>query len=214
MKDWQTSPASIKWALHVIPSLEHRFISLQAVMQYFLDQFPENVPSLDLPSFTNYLCCVNSLLSPVEPRLMVQTNKSSFRDLLMTQLFERLLDSTLDPLVIARIIKLTAKLAPKLTGERRGFIDLVKLIKQTSRFLQHISTDGGWLDVAVSATQLTRVDDVTEFRTYMVWPHTHSLYIHKCLNRRRRMYSGYTWPYSMSNNRGQRSQQCRFEQLG
>jgi hypothetical protein len=75
MKDWQTSSASIKWALHVIPSLEHRFISLQAVMQYFLDHFPENVPSLDLPSFTNYLCCVNSLLSPVEPRLMVQTNK-------------------------------------------------------------------------------------------------------------------------------------------
>jgi hypothetical protein len=82
----------------------------------------------------------------------------------MTQLFERLLDSTLDPLVIARIIKLTAKLAPKLTGERRGFIDLVKLIKQTSRFCNTFPRMEGWLDVAVSATQLTRVDDVTEFR--------------------------------------------------
>jgi hypothetical protein len=76
MKDWQTSSASIKWALHVIPSLEPLFISLQAEVQYFLNQFPENVPSLDLPSFTNYLCCVTSLLSPVEPRLMVQTDKT------------------------------------------------------------------------------------------------------------------------------------------
>ncbi|KAJ6460228.1 hypothetical protein C8R45DRAFT_540859 [Mycena sanguinolenta] len=82
LKEWphwinepDKSSSSTKWALHIIPSLKS--ISLQDKVEHLLDHIQDEVPSLDLPSFANYLCCLNSLFAPTDPRLLVQMDKTS-----------------------------------------------------------------------------------------------------------------------------------------
>jgi hypothetical protein len=74
INDGEIFSPSIKWALHIIPSLKS--ISLQEKVVYLLDHIQEDMPSLDLASFANYLCCLNSLFAPTDPRLMVQMDKA------------------------------------------------------------------------------------------------------------------------------------------
>ncbi|KAJ7922213.1 hypothetical protein B0H13DRAFT_2411693 [Mycena leptocephala] len=77
----EMSPSSISWIFHVLPPLREYFglfgsNSPLAGVKYFLDQFQaETVPSLDLPGFTNYLCCLCSFIGPVDARIMVQIDK-------------------------------------------------------------------------------------------------------------------------------------------
>ncbi|KAF7334572.1 hypothetical protein MVEN_02287100 [Mycena venus] len=164
-QDPDAASASIRWALHIIPSLKS--ISLQAKVEHLLDHIQEDLPSLDLPSFANYLCCLNSLFAPTDPRLMVQMDKTNFRGILMTQLFDAFLDSILvvDTSVIARIIDTTAQLTKKLVGPTRtSFYHDYALVQEISRFCNTFPRVEGWLDVVVSAAKLFRVDDATDLQ--------------------------------------------------
>ncbi|KAJ7922208.1 hypothetical protein B0H13DRAFT_1983660, partial [Mycena leptocephala] len=164
----EMSPSNISWLLHVLPSLREYFgrfgsNSPLAGVQYFLDQFQaETVPSLDLPGFTNYLCCLCSFIGPVDARIMVQIDKSGFRDILMAQLFNGLRSSTMDSAVVTSIIYMTVKFAEKLVGQPRkraifGFDERVRLTQEMSLFCSTVAQVDGWLDTVVSAAKLGRV---------------------------------------------------------
>ncbi|KAF7346669.1 hypothetical protein MSAN_01804500 [Mycena sanguinolenta] len=165
IKEPDKSSPSTKWALHIIPSLKS--ISLQDKVEHLLDHIEDDVPSLDLPSFANYLCCLNSLFAPTDPRLLVQMDKTDFRGILMTQLFDALLDSLLvvDTSVIARIIDTTAQLTKNLVGPTRSsFHDDCSLVREILRFCNTFPRVQGWLDVVVSAAKVFRVDDATDLQ--------------------------------------------------
>ncbi|KAF7346677.1 hypothetical protein MSAN_01805500 [Mycena sanguinolenta] len=66
--NWSSSD-DINWALHVIPSLYVNSPELNSSewLEHFLGQFEvENRPELDESSFANYLCCINTMLSPMD----------------------------------------------------------------------------------------------------------------------------------------------------
>jgi hypothetical protein len=57
-----------KWALHVIPSISYRDSeSKRRLLEYFLDQFNDALPTLDSHSFADYLFCIYSFLSDINP---------------------------------------------------------------------------------------------------------------------------------------------------
>ncbi|KAK7017635.1 hypothetical protein R3P38DRAFT_2784547 [Favolaschia claudopus] len=153
----------IGWVLHVIPSLKS--ISFQAKAEQLVDHIQEDMPSLNLPSFTNYLCCLNSLFAPTNPRVMIEMDKTPFRSVLMNQLFDAFLDSILvvDISVIARIIETTAQLTNQLVGPTRtSYRDDYVLVQAISRFCSTFPRIDGWLDVVVAASKLLRVDQATD----------------------------------------------------
>ncbi|KAJ7925464.1 hypothetical protein B0H13DRAFT_2654280 [Mycena leptocephala] len=165
----EMSPSNINWFLYVLLSLRGRFGSQSplAEVKWFLDQFQaETVPSLDLPSFTNYLCCLCSFFGPVDARIMVQIDKSGFQAILMAQLFSGFRSSTMDSAVVAKIIYITAKFAEKLVGQSRKraifgyeatFDEQVRLTQEMSLFCSTVARVDGWLDTVVSAAKLVRV---------------------------------------------------------
>ncbi|KAJ7922218.1 hypothetical protein B0H13DRAFT_1983687 [Mycena leptocephala] len=164
----EMSPSNISWIFHVLPSLREYFgpfgsNSPLAGVKYFLDQFQaETVPSLDLPGFTNYLCCLCSFFGPVDARIMVQIDKSGLRDILMAQLFSGFRSSTMDSAVVTSIIYMTVKFAEKLVGQPRErvvlrFDERVRLIQEMSLFCSTVARVDGWLDTVVSAAKLGRV---------------------------------------------------------
>ncbi|KAJ7936870.1 hypothetical protein B0H13DRAFT_2430817, partial [Mycena leptocephala] len=138
-----------------------------AGVKWFLDQFQaETAPSLDLLGFTNYLCCLCSFFGPVDTRIMVQIDKSGFRDILMAQLFNGLRSSTMDSAVLAEIIYITVKFAKESLGEPRKraaftnktiFDEQVRLTQEMSLFCSTIARVDGWLDTVVLAAKLVRV---------------------------------------------------------
>jgi hypothetical protein len=80
----EMSPSNISWLLHVLPALRNYFASKSRFeskspltgVKYFLDQFQaETAPSLDLPGFTNYLCCLCSFIGTVDARIVMQIDK-------------------------------------------------------------------------------------------------------------------------------------------
>jgi hypothetical protein len=75
-------PLTINLALHIIPSLKlHEKSGSLRSLEHFLSQFqrekspPEKTPPLGQSGFASYLCCINSFLGPVDPRLVAQRNK-------------------------------------------------------------------------------------------------------------------------------------------
>jgi hypothetical protein len=76
--DWST-PNAIRWALHIIPSLyigPPNSENTSRHLEYFLDQFPEeHHRALDAATFTNYLCCLCSILGHVNQQVMGQVDK-------------------------------------------------------------------------------------------------------------------------------------------
>jgi hypothetical protein len=77
---WEDSFA-VQWALHCMIFQERRSLvfgtlEIESQLDRFLDQFPPHeMPSLDRPSFANYLCCINSMLAPLESRVLSQFDK-------------------------------------------------------------------------------------------------------------------------------------------
>jgi hypothetical protein len=53
-------------------------ISISKRLEHFLDKFPMDcIPSLDQQGLTAYLCCLNSLLAPIDPRVTAELDKRS-----------------------------------------------------------------------------------------------------------------------------------------
>ncbi|KAJ7487302.1 hypothetical protein B0H11DRAFT_2015129, partial [Mycena galericulata] len=154
---------SVQWALHIIPSalpagLQHIFSSREDALNYFLDQFQaDTMPTLDDASYANYLCCINSFLSPVDPRLLVQIDKRNFHNQLKIQLFEALQSKIIDNSTVAKIIHTTAQLQKQVvvTQEMDDFDRAPQnLIRALSEFCCSLSREPGWLDVIVSAVTI------------------------------------------------------------
>ncbi|KAJ7186457.1 hypothetical protein C8R46DRAFT_1057239, partial [Mycena filopes] len=159
--EWeQSSRAEHNWVLHTFPSLNTVFASPRAKINEFLAMFLMGTPTLDIIGFTNYLCCVCTLFSPVDPRLMVLVDKSNWRDYLLTHLLNDLHDSTIDVSVVERTIHVTAELVRKCTayGDRRSnLIHSLQLFQAVSRFCPTVPHAVGWEEVVISACGLARV---------------------------------------------------------
>ncbi|KAF7360769.1 hypothetical protein MVEN_00808900 [Mycena venus] len=72
-----SDPVLIRWQLDVIPTLrlhEPKETTLGRILQGLE---VANMPSLDEAIFATYLCCVNSLFDPVEPRILAEVDKRS-----------------------------------------------------------------------------------------------------------------------------------------
>ncbi|KAJ7659271.1 hypothetical protein DFH06DRAFT_438905 [Mycena polygramma] len=172
--DARVSISGMEWALQVIPSLRPD-LPVEKKIEYFLDQFQTNgIETLDVWSLPNYLCCLNSFLSPVSPRLMVQTNKSPFQHALTLQLFNMLaviMNDTNTPLV-AKIVKLTAQLAINYVEDNRYIIrsrsiDPARLIAALCRFCHLFPRQADWVDVVSSAAVLASIHNADSLERFL-----------------------------------------------
>ncbi|KAJ7487327.1 hypothetical protein B0H11DRAFT_1116379 [Mycena galericulata] len=137
-------------------------VTLIIIMQHCLDQFPaENLPNLDEKTFTNYLCSLDSILGPMDMHIAAEIDKSRFETFLLTQLFKVLQTATIDPDLIKRIIRTTRQLADKTVGcndHSGSFRHRKSLVREISGFCTTFPRVDGWLDIAVIAATLGRID--------------------------------------------------------
>ncbi|KAF7348692.1 hypothetical protein MVEN_01388000 [Mycena venus] len=83
-----------RWSLRVIPSILYAdSTSRYKNLDLFLAQFENEIPSLDVQSFTDYLFCIHTFLSSTNPRDIVWMDKSQFQGKLVEQIFAALLAS-------------------------------------------------------------------------------------------------------------------------
>ncbi|KAJ7701693.1 hypothetical protein B0H16DRAFT_1640609 [Mycena metata] len=157
LRDWMQSPATIRWALYLIPFQEPpSFVSPQMRAEEFMTQFSEDVPRLDPSTFTNYLCCVWSFFSPmIDHRIMVQMDKSDLWDVLLAEFFEAV---PADTPQTSRLLHLTAELATGVVGRIPRRRNAVNVIQGMLRFCNLLPRQDGWLDVVVSAAKLIRMN--------------------------------------------------------
>ncbi|KAJ6506022.1 hypothetical protein DFH09DRAFT_1101529 [Mycena vulgaris] len=125
----------VLWALRVIPSITWIGLgSVQTNLNYFLGQFQaEKMPILDPAGFADYLCCINSFLSPVDPRVVVQINKSPFIDSLIIQLLNVLPEAYIDNVAITRIFQTTGQLGKGTPVDNRWWVFLDPDLQPTMR---------------------------------------------------------------------------------
>ncbi|KAJ7828900.1 hypothetical protein B0H13DRAFT_1916816 [Mycena leptocephala] len=107
--------SSDKWAFHTFPSLAHRHItSGQKGLEHFLDTLHvDQIVGLDESTFTDYLCCIDSFLGPMDPRIVVEVDKSHLRLPLMVQLFKVLQRPNTDISLATKIMSTTGLLMNK-----------------------------------------------------------------------------------------------------
>ncbi|KAJ6599924.1 hypothetical protein DFH09DRAFT_1070610 [Mycena vulgaris] len=113
-----TSPVTTTWALRVIPSLvPYNRPTRKLELEYFLDQFQETLPQLNVSTFTDYLFCLNTFLAEANPLDVARADKSLFQEQLLKSLFERLRSNlmtggiSMDTAV--KIVDTTGRLASK-----------------------------------------------------------------------------------------------------
>ncbi|KAJ7487317.1 hypothetical protein B0H11DRAFT_2410066 [Mycena galericulata] len=152
----------LRWSFHITPAVRwaRSFKSNFASLQQFIDQFQvDTMPTLDHSSFANYLCCINSFLSRVDPRVVVQPCSLENFEI---QLFKALQSTTIDNSLIAKIIYTTAQLERQIvvqqgieesTHSDGEFLDL-DLVRALSEFCCGLSRNEGWLDVVISAASI------------------------------------------------------------
>ncbi|KAJ7217303.1 hypothetical protein GGX14DRAFT_440978 [Mycena pura] len=158
----------VKWALRTIPSsLEQKQNlggSFQRTMEYLLNQFTlENMQTLDEEDVCNYLCCLNTFLSPCDPRIMIQKSKKAFKVVLMTQLFKNLQTAKIDPALVASILKTTSDLLNMAGSETQYGLttrQVKSLVIQISQFCSALPQQDGWFDLVVSAAMFARNENI------------------------------------------------------
>jgi hypothetical protein len=72
--------SSDKWAFHTFASLDpdRHITSGQKGLEHFLDTLHMNqILGLEESTFTDYLCCINSFLGPMDPGIVVEVDKRS-----------------------------------------------------------------------------------------------------------------------------------------
>ncbi|KAF7348683.1 hypothetical protein MVEN_01387100 [Mycena venus] len=141
-----------RWGLRIIPSL--RRDSLEG----FLAQFDNEIPNLDIQSFTDYLFCILSFLSSVSPCDMAWIDKRQFQGKLVEQIFVALLGSLSTNQIsmdtAAKLLYLTSRLAQH---NSHYVWDLQALNRQTPifHFCSSLPHTDGWLGVVLAAGLLS-----------------------------------------------------------
>ncbi|KAJ6599883.1 hypothetical protein DFH09DRAFT_1504165 [Mycena vulgaris] len=147
---------AVKWALHVIPSVDLREEELEA----FIHQFRRGrIPRLTPASFADYLFCVNCFLTGNREN-MDWMDKTNFQALLISDLFRnltsRLMENTIDNILAGQILRLTSQLADKLESDELYHMSKLDRTIQVYRFCSVIPRSAGWLEAVSSAVLLAR----------------------------------------------------------
>ncbi|KAJ7659204.1 hypothetical protein DFH06DRAFT_1472617 [Mycena polygramma] len=161
--DWFNATSPTKWELHVFASLDST-LPIGNIGR-FLDQFEaEKTRSLDDVTFGNYLCCVNAFFGTVDPRILVEVDKSRLKLPLMTQLFKGLQRRTVDTALSGRLVRTTARLAT--TSEDIWYPDMLGLMTEICQFCTTFPAEDEPLRnrIFVSASTLTTVDNLGHFQ--------------------------------------------------
>ncbi|KAJ7608338.1 hypothetical protein FB45DRAFT_946466 [Roridomyces roridus] len=158
--DW-SYPAASEWALYIYPAFNHTQ-SLRLSMEKFLDQF-KTLPRLDDKGFTNYLCCLNSMLGSVSPQVATQLDKRNFRSGLTIDLFRHIKRTDLETPLIAQIMHTSAQLLSQVASLRSLLpsASIGHLLAEISEFLGN-SQLVGQLDIVVSAASLCNLGNQTD----------------------------------------------------
>ncbi|KAJ7113039.1 hypothetical protein C8R44DRAFT_984876 [Mycena epipterygia] len=159
----QDSALDNQWALYVIPSLAP-MLGIKKKAKHFLNHFQEDdIPRFNLLSFTNYLCCVNSFLAPINPQLAAEVDKRRFRDKLLIQLFKGLQVAPIDT-PIARVIDTTAQIAGNMVEKAHSTTtwDMANLMMAMSRFCSTFHRTHGNLNVLASAASLAKIENIED----------------------------------------------------
>ncbi|KAJ7770548.1 hypothetical protein B0H16DRAFT_1881547 [Mycena metata] len=153
-----------RWGLYVYPTLHAgQFSSVRTALDYFLRQFEERqISNLDQTTFSDYLCCVVHLLSPVDAGLMVKVDKRGFKIMLLIQLFEALTRNTarIDTDLTARVISTTAKLFTLKGGLLHSMRDIERLMTTVSQFCAALPP--GNIPTSVFAATLASIENTTD----------------------------------------------------
>ncbi|KAJ7921700.1 hypothetical protein B0H13DRAFT_2267745 [Mycena leptocephala] len=156
--------SSDKWAFHTFASLDpdRYIISGQKGLENFLDTLHvDKILGLDESTFTDYLCCINSFLAPVNPRIWAELDKSRLRLPLMVQLFKILQKQTTKTPLAARIISTTAHLMNKsVINATTQWQDIKDLVTEIYQFCSTFPPGHESLRVLVSAATLARAEDL------------------------------------------------------
>ncbi|KAJ7775437.1 hypothetical protein B0H16DRAFT_1713021 [Mycena metata] len=181
--------SSEQWALRLLPSLWKdrlfQFGNSQEPILEFLDQFPaEGTRSIDDALFTDYLCSICALVTqrPMDPRLVSQQNKTylstgragsrflisvldrRLRTILVTELFKRLQDPSLESSLVNRIISNTAELANRtLSPEVYHGSDNFGISEEISKFCCILHKRNESPDILVAASSLGGSEDLCHF---------------------------------------------------
>ncbi|KAJ7340587.1 hypothetical protein DFH08DRAFT_938517 [Mycena albidolilacea] len=139
-----------KWALRVIPTISYSdWDSKKKNLEYFLNQFDHEIPTLDVESFTDYLFCIYSFLSTISRCDVGLMDKSRYRNKLFHQIFSALLvelkTEKISMATAAKILETTAQLASK--GEQD-----FKFRQQTiiNHFCSSLPQTEGWIGVVLA----------------------------------------------------------------
>ncbi|KAF7338839.1 hypothetical protein MSAN_02206800 [Mycena sanguinolenta] len=150
-----------KWALRTIPSIIYPDLnSRYKHLEYFLNQFNKDIPTLDSQSFADYLFCINNFLSLNSPCDIGWINKRQFQTSLLDCIFHGLLThlehKTISMFTAARIIETTGLLATK-EGNHVWHYENSHSTRQSiiHKFCSSVPQIHGWLDVVLATGLLT-----------------------------------------------------------
>ncbi|KAJ7921692.1 hypothetical protein B0H13DRAFT_1866474 [Mycena leptocephala] len=162
--DYGDLMSSDKWAFHTFASLPHIILG-QKGPEYFLDTLHvDKIAGLDESAFADYLCCINSFLGHMDPRILVEVDKSRLRLPLMVQLFKALRRPNMDISLAAKIISTTAHLMNKYgASARTRWMDIEDLMTEISQFCRTFPPGHESLQVLVSAATLARDENPQHF---------------------------------------------------
>ncbi|KAJ7659194.1 hypothetical protein DFH06DRAFT_437640 [Mycena polygramma] len=163
--DWFETPIPNNWELFVFPALyATRTIDN---LGHFLDQFNAmGTSKLDESIFSSYLCCINAFFGPVEPRILVETDKSRLKNSLMIQLFKALQGSTADISLVTKILSVTVRLAPR----SQGIVLVNHEMEELMTEICHFCITEKSPQICMSAATLAAVDNLGTFPVYMRKP--------------------------------------------
>ncbi|KAJ7744399.1 hypothetical protein B0H16DRAFT_1889666 [Mycena metata] len=172
LQEWPVLPHGSKmsaiheWGSYIIPSLRPRdhFDSLSATVEYLLDQFSaEKTLQLSSDGFSDYLCGLNGLFTPMSPRILRKRDRGDCRVVLITQLFNTLRTQDLPFTLVERIVSTTFRLGKDL-GHPGHPTHLRRAMVEASYFCSTLPRIPRWLDIALSAITLVRVKSPITFR--------------------------------------------------
>ncbi|KAF7348702.1 hypothetical protein MVEN_01389000 [Mycena venus] len=183
-----------KWALRVIPSIVYTDSTSRIKnLEYFLDQFNEEIPTLDSQSFTDYLLCISSFLSAPSTSDMSWMDKREFQSTLLGHIFNGILThleiKKISMHTTARIIDTTGRLARKegnyVWHYSNSYSDRQSMIHQ---FCSSLPQTDGWVDVVLATGLLTETyyPDIASCSGNTLW-------IYKALESVNKSTEDYQW---------------------
>ncbi|KAJ7759589.1 hypothetical protein B0H16DRAFT_594959 [Mycena metata] len=122
--------------------------------------------SIDRAVFTDYLCCISSLIRRLDHRILAQRDTSHLKFVLITELFKNLQAPFLKAPTVTRVIEITAQLVHH-TLHEDGFLGIFDMLSEISTLCCLLYARKESPHVFVAAATLGRVEDLQELEAIL-----------------------------------------------